>query len=114
MSIPSIPSEYPHRPARGGIGYHLGVLRMLVKNTVEDYNAWRRVFDEQPDALAASGLTLEWVRRDADDPGAVWFCLTCADRARADAFLADPANAEVGERAGVTGGEVIYLTDTDA
>lgn len=90
------------------------MLRMLVRNRVQDYAQWRRVFDENLDTLAPSGLTVEWIRRDLDNPQEVWFCLIFEDRTQAEAFVNDPANAEVGERAGVLGGEIIYLDDDSA
>lgn len=91
-------------------------LRMLVQNTIQDYPTWRRVFDETLHTLPAAGLTLEWVRQDADDPNqapqTVWFSLLVKDRAKADAYLSDPANAEVGKRAGAISGQVFYIQDT--
>jgi hypothetical protein len=87
------------------------MLRMLVQNQVQDYGVFRRVFDETLDSLAPFWLRVEWIRRAADDPQQVWFCLMCESRERADAFLSDPGNADVGKRAGVVGGEVIYLDD---
>lgn len=87
-------------------------LRMLVRNRVQDYDQWRLVLDENLDTLAPSGLTVEWIRRDMDNPQEVWFCLIFEDRTQAEAFVNDPANAEVGERAGVLGGEIIYLQNT--
>jgi hypothetical protein len=69
------------------------MLRMLVHNTVNDYAAWRSVFDENTDSFAPSGLRLEWVRRNPDDAREVWFCLRVEDRARAEAYLSDPIHA---------------------
>ena len=84
---------------------------MLVRNKVQDYTTWRRVFDENDQSLPTSGLTIEWVRRDADDPQEVWFCLLVNDRTQADAFLSDPANAQIGQRAGAINGDIVYLTE---
>ncbi|MBO6514488.1 MAG: hypothetical protein JJ974_11035 [Phycisphaerales bacterium] len=86
-------------------------LRMLVQNTVQDYPTWRQVFDENLSMLPPFGLALEWVRVDTDDPTQVWFSLLVEDRARADEFLSDPANIDIGKRAGVTGGQIHYISD---
>ncbi len=85
------------------------MLRMLVHNTVNDYAAWRSVFDENTDSFDPSGLRLEWVRRNPDDAHEVWFCLLVEDRARAEAYLSDPIHAEIGVRAGVIDGRIIWL-----
>ncbi|MGJ8635550.1 MAG: hypothetical protein ACSHX5_01710 [Phycisphaerales bacterium] len=86
-------------------------LRMLVQNTIQDYPTWRKVFDENLHTLPPFGLTLEWVRQDADDQNQVWFSLLVEDRAKADAYLSDPANAEVGQRAGAISGQIFYIQD---
>ncbi|MFK7758663.1 MAG: hypothetical protein AB8C13_01810 [Phycisphaerales bacterium] len=90
------------------------MLRMLVRNRIQDYALWRRVFDENLVSLTPSGLTVEWIRRDLDNLHEAWFCLIFEDRTQAEAFVNDPANAEIGERAGVLGGEIIYLGDDSA
>lgn len=89
------------------------MLRMLVKNVVEDYHRWRTVFDEQTDAAQAAGLAVERIYQDADRPNTVYVVFTVADRDKADAFVNDPASADVGERAGVTDGELTYIKQLD-
>ncbi len=82
---------------------------MLVRNVVRDVDHWHRVFEAQGDAAAEAGLTLLHLWRSSDDPTVVWFVFDVADRDRAEAFLQDPASAEVGVRAGVVDGEVLWL-----
>ena len=86
---------------------------LLVRNRVRDYAGWRAVFDEPAERARASagGLEVERVWRGDDDPNTVWFLLRITDRARADAFMRDPASAATGERAGAIEGEVFYVTE---
>ena len=87
------------------------MLRMLVQNKVKDYDHWRSIFDENASSFDSTGLSLEWVRRNTDDPQEVWFCLLVKDRSEAEEYLADPIHAEVGQRAGVIDGHIFYLSD---
>lgn len=82
---------------------------MLVRNRVRDYDAWREVFDAQLGIAHESALEVVSVWRSLDDPQEVYFLLSIGDMDKARAYVADPANAEVGERAGVIGGEITYV-----
>jgi len=86
---------------------------MLVRNKVQDYTTWRKIFDQNADSFPHSALTLEWIRQDADDPQQVWFSLLVEDRAKAEEYLADPIHAKIGQQAGVIDGEIFYIQDTD-
>ena len=83
--------------------------RMLVRNTVKDFDTWKAVFDEEIPNGKAFGLELEHLWRGTDDPNLVFFTLLVSDREKADAYLTDPKSAEVGERAGAIDGEVWYV-----
>ena len=74
---------------------------MLVRNTVEDYGRWRRVFDAQAAAGRSAGLNVLQMWRSVDDPNEVYFLLDVEDRARAEAFMQTPESAAVGTEAGV-------------
>jgi hypothetical protein len=84
-------------------------LRLLCRNRVEDPERWRRVFDEELARTEHSGLRLLAVWQEVDDPQEVHFLFAVEDRATAEAFLADPAGAQAGERAGVVDGEVRFV-----
>jgi len=86
-------------------------LYLLCFNRVRDYTTWRRVFDQQREAHQRAGLTLQNVWVDITSINAVSFLFAVADEKAARAFLADPANAEVGRRAGVVHGEYHFVTD---
>ena len=88
-------------------------LYMLARNRVEDFDRWMKVFKANTDADETSGLTLEKMWRDADDPINVFFIFAVADRAQAQAFGDAPAAAESGEVSGVIDGEYHYVTSYD-
>ena len=78
-------------------------MKLLVRNKVKAAERWKRVFDEQGEAGRAYGLTVEDVWQSVDTPDEIWFVLDVEDRARAEAYMALPESAEVGERAGFPG-----------
>ena len=84
-------------------------MQLLVRNKVRDAAHWKRVFDEQDDASKEYGLSVAHVWQDVDEPDQVYFVLNVEDRARAEAFMALPESAAVGERAGVLDGEAHFL-----
>jgi hypothetical protein len=43
----------------------------------------------------------------------VLFLMGCESRERVEAFMARPASQDVGKRAGVTGGEAIFLSSIE-
>lgn len=84
-------------------------MELLVRNRTKDYAVWRRVFDAQAGAGQAAGLTLRSLWRSADDPDEAFFVLAVEDRARAEAFMADPAAAEAGRESGVIDGDYWFV-----
>lgn len=89
-------------------------MRLLVRNRVKDFASWKQVFDADADRAARAGLTLLDIWRDADDPNEVFFMLAVESKARAQAFMADPASAESGERSGVIDGDAHFLQDSES
>ena len=87
---------------------------LLVRNRVKDIDHWKRVFDQQEAAGMAAGLSVERVWRSADRADEVFFILRVEDRARAEAYMATPEAAAVGEEAGAIGGEVWFLEEFPA
>lgn len=84
---------------------------MLVRNKVRDFDKWKQVFDEQSSATDAAQLKLVKMWCSVEDPNGVFFMLEIGDMDKAKAFVADPKNAEVGERAGVIDGEIYYVEE---
>ena len=83
--------------------------RLIVRNKVKDFAVWKPIFDEQIEAGRTAGMEVENLWRCSDDPNEVFFIMTVADREAADAYMADPKSAEVGERSGVIEGECWYV-----
>ena len=79
--------------------------RMIVRNKVKDFAVWKPVFDEQLSAAGESGLTLENLWQNIDDPNEVFFIFVVESVERVYEFFNDPASAEAGERSGVIDGE---------
>lgn len=82
---------------------------MLVRNRVENYTRWKKVFDAQDPAARQAGLRLTDLWRDIEDPNNVFFMLHVGDLEKARAFLADPGSAEIGKISGVIDGEFHFL-----
>lgn len=87
---------------------------LLVRNRVKNIDHWKRVFDEQEAAGMAAGLSVERVWRSADNDDEVFFILGVEDRARAEAYMATPEAAAVGEEAGALKGESWFLEEFPA
>ena len=89
------------------------MMELLVRNRVEDYDTWRKVFDANLQAGEAAGLTLKQIWRKADDPSDVYFVLAVRDREEAEAYMATPEAAESGEVSGVIDGEYHFVQRAD-
>ena len=66
---------------------------LLVRNRIRDIDHWKRVFDEQE----VAGLSVKAVRRSADREDEVFLMLGVQDRELAEAYMATPDAAAVGE-----------------
>ena len=87
---------------------------LLVRNRVKDIDHWKRIFDEQEAAGLAAGLSVKRVWRSADKADEVFFILGVEDRAKAEAYMATPEAAAVGEEAGAIKGEFWFLEEFPA
>jgi quinol monooxygenase YgiN len=81
----------------------------IVRHHVQDYAAWRKVYDDLAPVQKAGGVTEESVYQDKDDANEVVVLHSFADRAKADAFLASSELREGMQRAGVVGQPRIEL-----
>lgn len=84
---------------------------LLVRNRVKDIDHWKKIFDEQEAAGLAAGLSVKYVWRSADKADEVFFILGVEDRARAEAYMATPEAAAVGEEAGAIDGKYWFLEE---
>ena len=84
-------------------------MQLLCTNRVVDRARFRAAFEADLPRARAAGLTLVALWGDVDDPAAVHFLFDVENRGRAEAFMAAPASAASGERAGVIGGDYHWL-----
>ncbi len=85
-------------------------MQLLVRNRVADYETWMAVVRRDEEARRAAGLEVLEVWRCVDQPNNVFFLLSVADRAGAEAFMATPEAAQAGRDAGVIDGEYYFVT----
>jgi hypothetical protein len=85
------------------------MIRMIVRNKVEDFARWKAVFDSQAEAARQAGLSLEQLWRGVEDANEVFFIFAVADINKAKAFLSAPDAEETGRRAGVRDGDYWFV-----
>ena len=83
----------------------------VVRHQVQDYRAWRKVYDEVAPLQKAGGVIEESVYQIKDDPNDVLVLHRFATRAEADAFFASPELRDAMHRAGVEGAPRIEFWD---
>lgn len=84
---------------------------LIVEHSVQDYEAWRPVFDDHVTSRNEHGCTGERVYRAADDPNMICIVMSYPSREHAHAFIADPTLQEAMGRAGVTAAPVVHIAD---
>jgi hypothetical protein len=84
---------------------------LLCRNRVQDFDAWRVVFDANWEAAHAAGLKLVHLWREVGDPNNVFFLFEIESIDRATAFMATPEAAEAGRVSGVVDGEYHFVED---
>ena len=75
---------------------------LLIRHKVQDYPAWKAVFDEHEPTRRANGSQGVQLFRDADDPQEVLLLLAWDDLERARLFADSDDLREAMEQAGVT------------
>jgi len=75
----------------------------LVLHRVDDFDAWRKVYDSVSSRQKAGGVTAESVHRMADDPDNVLVIHHFDTAAQARAFFSDPELKDAMRRGGVKG-----------
>ena len=76
---------------------------MIIHHHVQDYDAWRPVYDAHESARIAAGLTNGRVFRAVDEPDDVVILFDMADRGKAEALLSTEDMKTTMQRAGVQG-----------
>ena len=84
---------------------------ILIQHSVEDYDKWKVVFDEQRATRQAAGSKGGFVLRNADDPNQITVLLELDNLDNARAFAGSDDLREAMQRAGVTGRPNVYFLD---
>jgi hypothetical protein len=84
---------------------------ILVQHSVEDYDKWKSVFDEEGPNRRAAGSKGALVLRNADDPNQITVLLEVDNLEDARAFAGSDDLREAMERAGVTGPPNVYFLE---
>jgi hypothetical protein len=77
------------------------VTTIFLLHTVQDYGAWRQVYDEVGELQKAGGVTDEKVYQSTEDPNTVLVMHRFASADQAGAFLENPELRAAMGRAGV-------------
>lgn len=80
---------------------------IVIRHTVQDFDVWKRVYDEADALRVQHGITYASVHRDAQDPNTVFAVHQFPDAHSAQAFMA--AVPPVMEKAGIVGRPEVWL-----
>jgi quinol monooxygenase YgiN len=84
---------------------------LSVKHPVNDFDAWKSVFDEHAANRKEHGATGHRLARSLDDPNALTVLTMFPDRAAAEGFLADASLRQAMSSAGVTSEPIIEFVE---
>ena len=84
---------------------------VLIRHKVQDYAAWKAVFDEHGSARQGAGSKGGWLFRSADDPNELVVILEWDDLNNARQFVGSDDLRQAMERAGVADQPNIYFLD---
>jgi len=86
----------------------------LIIHEVEDYPAWKQVFDQAADIRKQAGELSYQVLRDEHDPNKIVHFSLWISTAAARAFFESPELVEIRAKAGVKSPEFIYLQQLES
>jgi quinol monooxygenase YgiN len=82
---------------------------LFVRHSVEDYGAWKKVYDEVAPMQRRDGVIAQAVYQAPGDPNDVIVTHEFATTEAAQQFLQDPDFPQAMRRAGVSGEPIIWL-----
>ena len=85
-------------------------VRLFVRHEVNDYAAWRKVYNEFGKVRRNLGVTAAAVYRSSDNPNDVTVTHDFKSLEQAKAFIASPDLKTAMEKAGVKGAPQIWIT----
>jgi len=86
-------------------------MQLFVRNRVEDYDIWYKLFVEGVERGAQYGLKLAHLWQAHDEPNNVFFVLDVESIEQTDAFMASSESEETGKQAGIVDSEYYYLIE---
>jgi quinol monooxygenase YgiN len=90
------------------------VAHVLIVHLVDDYEAWKAVFDGAAGIRREAGERHFQVLRDSMNPNRVVHFSTWTDHEAARAFFESPRLVEIRRQAGVNAPEFLYLDESDS
>lgn len=87
---------------------------VLIIHEVEDYPAWKKIFDEAAAIRKEAGERSYQVLKYQDDPNRIVHFSAWTSLARARAFFESPRLVQIRKEAGVKAPEFIYLHEITA
>ena len=86
------------------------MVRLFVRHTVGDYDAWKKGYDDFDSKRRAMGVTDQAVFRSLDDPNDVTLWHDFATRGEAEAFMKSADLRTAMQDAGVAGTPQVWIT----
>ena len=84
---------------------------LLCRNRVKDYEKWKGIFDSHQVPQEESGLLMQKMWRDLEDPNNIFFIFEVFDIEKAKVFINHPEAAKAGEESGVLDGECTFVEE---
>jgi len=111
---PAPPAPEPAAPAANTAQpeHQMPTSAVVVIQTVKDFDAWKKVFDEDQPARKNMGALGEGVMRGVDNPKVVAVYVPTNDVAKAKEFTASKELKDKMKAAGVVGKPTIYIFNT--
>jgi len=86
---------------------------MLAQHEVEDFAAWKAVFDSVADLRRTNGEKSAMILHDAENPNKLTLLFEWDSIENARSYAQNPALKEAMQRAGVTGPPTFYFLNGD-
>lgn len=83
----------------------------VVVHQVEDYDAWKPVFDQHAETRRQAGIIASHINRSVDDPNLLSVYLAGTSRAKLEAFFASDDLKSTMAKAGVAGAPIITIME---
>ena len=85
------------------------MIQLICRNKVADFDRWKRVFDSHAEAQRTSGLRVQHVWRNIDDPGEVLMLFQVDNLKKARAFVSSPKVPEAQQASGLIDKPEMYF-----